>query len=80
MLWSFKTENPNLYAQIEKIYGQNYTNFYDANNIYGIYNDNIINADGLRGLMNNFVTFDENTNQYKFNQSLLKFPIQMVTV
>ena len=22
--------------------------------------------------MNNFVTFDENTNQYKFNQSLLK--------
>ena len=63
-----KTENPNLYAQIEKIYGQNYTNFYDANNIYGIYNDNIVNADGLRGLMNNFVTFDENTNQYNLNQ------------
>ncbi len=59
-----KITNPEHTNQLEKIYGRSYADFYDENDIYGIYEDKIINQDGLRGLINNFVDYDNNSGEY----------------
>ena len=66
-----KVDNPDYTSQIKEIYGNNYADFYDENNIYGLYNDTIMNTNGLLGYMNNFVTYDENTDTYSLNKDFL---------